>query len=39
MVNINSLNMPNGGQSSNILSKFKNLFGGYTSIIVIFVIH
>ena len=38
MVNINSLNMPNGGQSSNILSKFKNLFGGYTSIIVIFVI-
>lgn len=38
MININSLNMSNGGQPSNILSKFKNLFGGYTSIIVIFVI-
>jgi thiol-disulfide isomerase/thioredoxin len=38
MVNMNSLNMSNGGQASNVLSRFKNLFGGYTSIIIIFVI-
>jgi thiol-disulfide isomerase/thioredoxin len=38
MVNMNSLNMSNGGQVGNVLSRFKNLFGSYTSIIIIFVI-